>query len=104
VAIVCGLVGLAFSLVLWAAGVATAFLVALFALWLPVWGACLVVLGLHLLVVGALGALAMARVRRLEGPFSIIGRRWRDHWAWWQEQVLAEEPAVRVGGGREEEP
>jgi Flp pilus assembly protein TadB len=95
---------LAFTVVLWATGVATAFLVALFGLWMPVWAACLVVVGLLLVVVVVLGALAMARLRRLEGPIALISRRWQDHWTWWREQVLAEEPTVRVSGRREEEP
>jgi hypothetical protein len=72
--------------------------VAVLAVWLPLWGAMLVTLLLLALVVGALGGVAWLRLRKLGGPLTLVGRRWRDHLDWWQERVLAEPAAEQEEG------
>jgi hypothetical protein len=78
----------------WLIAVVVGFVVALLAVWLPVWGATLVTAGLLLLVVGGLAAVGWRRLQALEGPLARAQRRWRDHLDWWQERVFdrAEEP------------
>lgn len=81
------LAGGALALVLWTAGVLTAGLVALFALWLPVWGAALVVAAILLVIAAGLAGLAWHRLRRLEGPVQTVSRRWEDHTTWWRSRI-----------------
>jgi hypothetical protein len=89
------LAGSALVLGFWLLALLVASLVAVLAIWLPVWGAMLVTFGSLLLVVAGLGLLAWVRLRRLGGPIALVGRRWRDHVAWWQERVLQEADAER---------
>jgi hypothetical protein len=90
----------------WLLALLVASVVAVLAIWLPVWGATLVTFGLLVLIVAGLGLLAWVRLRRLGGPLALVGRRWRDHVAWWQERVLLDpeldEPpeGYRDGTGR----
>lgn len=72
----------------WLLAVLVGFLVALLAIWLPVWGATLVTAGILALVVGSLGWLGWRRLVKLGGPLSRVQRRWRDHFDWWQERVF----------------
>lgn len=86
--------------------------IAVLAIWLPWWGAGLVVAGV--LALGALGC-ALAALRRLRGetPGAIVRRHVTDHLDWWQRRVGREEsaaaplagatPAAAVGADVEDE-
>ena len=76
----------------WLLAVLVGFLVALLAIWLPVWGATLATAGILALVVGTLGWLGWRRLAKLGGPLSRVQRRWRDHLDWWQERVFEQPP------------
>ena len=88
------LFGAALVVAFWLVGLLLVALVALLALWLPVWGAALIVTGLLALVVGLLGWIGTKKLRAFEGPARTIGRRLSDHLAWWQSSLLREERPV----------
>lgn len=88
------LFGAAVVVAFWLIGLLLVALVALLALWLPVWGAALIVTGLLALVVGLLGWIGTKKLRAFEGPARTIGRRLSDHLAWWQSNLLREERPV----------
>jgi cbb3-type cytochrome oxidase subunit 3 len=82
------------------------FSIELLALWLPRWGAVLIVLVLLLVVVWILWVLAKKKLRQAERPTETVRRRVTDHLDWWQDRVLDDtsERRDRVGsGGRSEE-
>lgn len=76
-------------LAFWAVGLVLFVLVTLFAVWLPLWGAALVVLALFLIGIGVLGWLGKRRLLEVENPVSSVRRRLDDHLAWWQQSFLA---------------
>jgi hypothetical protein len=82
-------VGLAaVALAFWALGAATAAAIAGLTVWLPVWGAALVLFGALGVVAFVLALVTRARIRRLEGPASIVRRRVDDHLEFWRTEVL----------------
>ena len=72
----------------WLLAVLVGFVIALLAVWLPVWGATLATAGLLALVVGGLALWGWKRLQALGGPIGRVQRRWRDHMDWWQERVF----------------
>ena len=72
----------------WTLGVATYFLIQLLALWLPLWGASLVVTLLFAAVAGVLALVGAKRLERFENPIGTARRRVDDHIDWWQSRVL----------------
>jgi putative superfamily III holin-X len=80
----------------WLVGLLVFTLVAVVAIWLPLWGAALVVLGVFVLAAGTLGGLGLLRMRRMESPVGAIQERWEDHLDWWHSTLLAD--AKPVGG------
>lgn len=102
-----GLFAAAGAIAFWTLGVATYFLIQLFALFLPLWAAALAV---TLLLAGVAAALAFAGLKKLEkfeNPLTIARRRLDNHIDWWQDRALdAGEPRRRlesppVAGGEE---
>jgi membrane protein implicated in regulation of membrane protease activity len=92
--------------IFWAIGALGYFSIELLALWLPRWGAVLIVLVLLLVVVWILWVLAKKKLRQAERPTETVRRRVTDHLDWWQDRVLDDtsERRDRVGsGGRSEE-
>jgi putative superfamily III holin-X len=74
-------------------------LIAIVAIWLPLWGAGLVVCGILLLATLVIGGIGWKRLRRLESPATTVRRRFDDHLAWWaglgdEERRAMGEPAV----------
>jgi uncharacterized membrane protein YqjE len=94
IALVLGAVAVLF----WTLGVATYFLVQLVALWLPVWGAALVVTLALAAVAGVLAFAGLRKLEKFENPLSTARRRLDDHIDWWQDRVLAPETARRRPG------
>ena len=82
------LVFAALTLAFWLIAVFVGLLIAVLAIWLPVWAATLITFVALLLVVAALGWLGWRRLQELGGPLARVRRRWRDHWDWWNERVL----------------
>ena len=78
----------ALALGFWLLALLVGFLVALLAVWLPVWGATLAAAGVLALVVGGLAWWGWRRLQALGGPLQRVQRRWRDHVDWWQERVF----------------
>lgn len=86
----------------WTLGVATYFLVQLVAIWLPLWGAALVITALFLLVTGALVFVGWRKLKGFQNPVAGSRRRLDDHMEWWQTRLLTDpRMAARapVGGG-----
>jgi hypothetical protein len=78
--------------------------IAVLALWLPWWGAGLVVAGVLALAGLICGGVAMRRLRG-ETPPAIVRRHVNDHLDWWQRRVASDEgrAPVRKRPGLEEE-
>lgn len=87
----------------WSLGVLTALAIAVLAIWLPIWGAILVVLGVLLAVVAVLLLLARSRFRRLESPAVRVQSRWEDHRRWWDDRILGEPERTPSFGEESEE-
>lgn len=85
-----GLLGAAAVLLFWTVGLLLFTLVLVLDIWLPLWAAALILLGLFALVTGILGALGARRIRRVENPVDNVKRRMDDHIDWWQHSLLAE--------------
>src|SRR4029077_3229280 len=79
-----GLFGAAVMLTFWAVGLGLFVLISLLHLWLPWWGASLVVLALFLIAVAILAKLGLGRIRKVENPLETVRRRVDSHLDWWQ--------------------
>lgn len=84
------LLGAAAGVLFWTFGLLLFTLVAVAAIWLPLWGAALAVLALFVAVAGVLAGLGIARLRRIENPATDLSRRVADHLDWWQHRLLGE--------------
>jgi hypothetical protein len=91
-----GLFGAAVMLLFWAVGLVLFVLVSVLHVWLPWWGASLVVLALFAIAIGILGALGLKRIRKVENPLEIFGRRIDSHLDWWQHSLLAHPKTLDV--------
>lgn len=72
----------------WTVGVLTYFLIHLLAIWLPLWGAALVVTAIFALVAGLLAWIGVRKFQRYENPLAAARDRFDDHLEWWQHDVL----------------
>lgn len=78
-------------LAFWAVG-ATGFVAfQVLVLWLPGWGAALIVLGVLLAGALILGMVARQRLLDLEAPMDTVRRRIDNHKEWWQSQLPVQE-------------
>jgi hypothetical protein len=93
-----GLLGVTLVLLFWIAGLVIFTLVAVLAIWLPLWGAALLVLALFTIVAAVLARLGIGRLRQIENPAASLKLRLDDHLEWWQ-HLLAETKAVDVPAG-----
>ena len=90
------LLGAALILLFWILGLLIFSLVAVAAIWLPLWGAALVVLTLFLAVAGVLSWLGVNRLKQVENPVQTFRRRVDDHLDWWQNTLLREQRPVDI--------
>lgn len=90
------LLGVALILLFWIVGLLLFVLVTVLAIWLPLWGAALVVLGLFLAVAGVLAGLGVKRMKQVENPVNTFRRRVEDHLDWWQNTLLREQRPLDV--------
>jgi hypothetical protein len=89
------LLAIAAAIALFLLGALVFTLIAVVAIWLPLWGAGLVVTGLLLVATLVVGGLGWKRLRRLESPAETVRRRLDDHLAWWSS--LGEEERRAMG-------
>jgi putative superfamily III holin-X len=95
-----GFLGAAAVLGFWIVGLLLFALVALLHIWLPWWGASLIVLALFVLAAAILANLGVKRLKNVESPITTVRRRVDNHLDWWQHGLLAQpktldvEPAV----------
>jgi CHASE3 domain sensor protein len=90
------LLGVALILLFWIVGLLIFVLVTVLAIWLPLWGASLVVLALFLGVAGVLSWLGVRRLKQIENPVQTFRRRVDDHLDWWQNTLLREQRPLDV--------
>src|SRR6185295_13753216 len=96
-----GLFGGAVALGFWAIGALVVAAIAGLAVWLPLWGAALIVAFVFAAVAAGLAASGSKRVAKVENPISVARRRLEDHMDWVQSRLLATtaelDPEPRVG-------
>lgn len=91
-----GLLGAAVLLLFWVLGLAIFCVIAVLSVWLPLWGAALIVLVVFAGVMGALAWLGMRRFRLVENPVDSVKRHVDDHLDWWQNGLLAQGRALDI--------
>jgi Putative Actinobacterial Holin-X, holin superfamily III len=99
------LLGAAAGVGFWLFGVLVFTLIAVLAIWLPVWGAALLTALVFATAAGLLAWRGVTRLRRLESPVASVKRRVEDHLDWWQSRLLAETSppdGAALGGGAAE--
>lgn len=92
-----GFLGGAAVLLFWLVGLLLFTLIVVLAIWLPLWAAALILLGLFALATGILAALGVRRLREIENPVDNVRRRVDDHIDWWQNSLLADAKPVGPG-------
>lgn len=101
-----GLLLAAAVLVFWVVGAVGWVLYQVALIWLPGWGAALIVLGVLVMVALVLIAAGKRRLSRLEAPVDTVRRRVEDHKEWWQNNLLADVSAdepTQIADGQESE-
>lgn len=91
-----GLFGAAAVLLFWTVGLVLFALIALLHVWLPWWGAALIVLALFLIAMAILAGLGLKRLRKVENPVETLRRRVDSHLDWWQHGLLARPQTLDV--------
>jgi hypothetical protein len=76
----------------WIVGLILFVLITLLNVWLPLWGAALIVLGIFVLAAAILAWLGLRRFRQVENPITNVQRRVDDHLDWWQRLLAQPEP------------
>lgn len=90
--------GAAAAVGFWLVALLLFLLVAVLHVWLPWWGAALIVTAVALLAVAVLGWLGLRKVQKVENPMATVGRRYEDHLDWWDRRLLNEERRVPAAG------
>jgi putative superfamily III holin-X len=93
----------ALALGFWLLAMLCGFLVALLAVWLPVWGATLVAMAIVALTIAGLAWVGLRRLQALGGPLARVQNRWRDHLDWWQDRVI-DGAGTEIGTTDDDEP
>jgi hypothetical protein len=90
------LLGAALILLFWIVGLLIFAMIAVLAIWLELWAASLIVLGLFLLATGILAWLGVNRLKKVENPVQTFRRRVDDHLDWWQNTLLRDQRPLDV--------
>jgi putative superfamily III holin-X len=88
--------GAAAVLGFWIVGLLLFALVALLHIWLPWWGASLIVLAVFLAAAAALVMMGVNRMKKVESPVATVRRRVDNHLDWWQHGLLAQPKTLDV--------
>ncbi len=94
------LLGGAAGVLFWTLGIVVLTLIAVLAIWLPVWAAALLVAGLFAATAALLVYLAWRQLRQLANPLDDVRRRVADHLDWWQHRLLAPAESAPETDGR----
>jgi Flp pilus assembly protein TadB len=94
-------VGLAFlagaaAILFWTLGAVIFTLGAVLAIWLQVWAAALIVVGVFLAGAALLAFLGLRQLKKFENPMESLRQHLEDHLDWWQHTLLREEKKVQV--------
>jgi hypothetical protein len=90
------LLGAALILLFWIVGLLVFVLIAVLAIWLQLWAASLIVLGLFLVATGILAWMGKNRLKQVENPVQTFRRRVDDHLDWWQNTLMREQRPLDV--------
>lgn len=90
------LLGAALVLSFWIVGLVVFVLIAVLAIWLPLWAAAAIVLGLFIVAAALLAWLGVNRLKQVENPVETFRRRVDDHLDWWQNTLLRTERPLDV--------
>jgi hypothetical protein len=90
------LLGVALILLFWIVGLLIFALIAVLAIWLQLWAASLIVLGLFLVATGILAWMGVNRLKQAENPVQTFRRRVDDHLDWWQNTLLRDQRPLDV--------
>jgi hypothetical protein len=85
------LLGAALILLFWIVGLLIFAMIAVLAIWLELWAASLIVLGLFILA-----WLGVNRLKKVENPVQTFRRRVDDHLDWWQNTLLRDQRPLDV--------
>jgi hypothetical protein len=96
------LFGAAAVLLFWTLGALIFTLGAVLAIWLQVWAAALIVVGLFLFAAALLLWLGWRQLKRFENPLASLRQHVEDHLDWWQHTLLREEKKVEMPPGAAE--
>lgn len=88
--------GAAAVLGFWVVGLLLFALVALLHIWLPWWGASLIVLALFTAAAATLVLMGVNRIKKVESPVATVRRRVDNHLDWWQHGLLAQPKTLDV--------
>lgn len=88
--------GAAAVLAFWIVGLLLFALVALLHVWLPWWGASLIVLALFVAAAAVLVRMGVNRIKKVESPVATVRRRVDNHLDWWQHGLLAQPKTLDV--------
>ena len=86
-------------LVFWIVGLLLFVSIALLHIWLPWWGASLVVLVLFVSTAALFAWLGASRLRQVENPVETVRRRMDNHLDWWQHGLLTHSKTLDVEPG-----
>jgi hypothetical protein len=90
------LLGTALILLFWIVGLLIFAMIAVLHIWLELWAASLIVLGLFLLATGILAWMGVNRFKQVENPVQTFRRRVDDHLDWWQNTLLRDQRPLDV--------
>ena len=90
------LLGVALILSFWVVGLLIFALIAVLAIWMPLWASALVVFVLFLITTAILGWLGLNRLKQVENPVQTFRRRVDDHLDWWQNTFLRDQRPLDV--------
>ncbi|HKH47306.1 MAG TPA: phage holin family protein [Thermoanaerobaculia bacterium] len=90
------LLGVALILLFWIVGLLIFALIAVLAIWLQLWAASLIVLGLFLIATSILAWMGVNRLKQVENPVQTFRRRVDDHLDWWQSTLLRDQRPLDV--------
>lgn len=90
------LLGTALILLFWIVGLLIFVLITVLAIWLPLWAAALIVLGLFLVATAILAWMGVNRLKQVENPAQTFRRRVDDHLDWWQNTLMREQRPLDV--------